>query len=151
MTQAIPQGVPHVIPHLTLNNCAAAIDFYKRAFGAEEISRSPAPDGKILHAELRFGNAVIYMSDSFGGPAPAPAGISVHLWSTDCDALWKRAVDAGATPRMPLMNAFWGDRYGQLQDPFGHSWGIATHKEDLSPEEIDRRARQWSAQMSGQA
>jgi len=118
----------------------------------------PGPGGKgVMHAEIQIGNAVIMLNDEFPGAPGAPKapttlkGTSavIHLYVPDCDAVYKRAVDAGATATMPLMDAFWGDRYGQLTDPFGHQWGIATHKQDLTPEEIQKAAEAWFKNMPG--
>jgi uncharacterized glyoxalase superfamily protein PhnB len=133
------------------------MEFYKRAFGAEECSRSLAPDGtRILHAVLRFGDAYLMLSDEFpefgGCQAPQSLGgttVTLHLNVPDADASFQRAVDAGATVTMPLENTFWGDRYGKLADPFGHDWSIGTHIEDVSEEEMQRRMQQeFSAHAS---
>lgn len=119
-----------VTPYLTVQGGTDAIDFYKRAFGAEEVMRNMAQDGKrVMHAHLKINGGSVLLSDHFaehmGGPAPAPAGVTMHLQAPDADALWERALAAGAEVKMPLTDAFWGDRYGQLKDPFGHSWSIA--------------------------
>ena len=142
----IPEGMHAVTPHLVVKGGAAAIDFYKNAFGAVELSRSPMPDGKLMHASLRIGDSIIFLADEFPGqcnaPSPGAASpVTLHLYVEDADATFNRATAAGATAKMPLMDAFWGDRYGQLTDPFGHTWSIATRKEDVSPEEADRRAK----------
>jgi len=126
-TSAIPVGV---YPYLSVTGGAAAVSFYQRAFGAVEEFRGLAEDGvKIMHARLRINGAAVLLSDDFpefrGGSAPAaPAGVTIHLEVDDADTWWKRAVDAGATIVMPLDDQFWGDRYGQLKDPYGHSWSI---------------------------
>ena len=126
-TSAIPVGV---YPYLTVKGGKAAIDFYTRAFGAVEEYRAYGQDGeRIMHARIRVNGAAILLSDDFpefrgGGEAPAPVGTTIHLEVDDADRWWQRAVDAGAEVRMPLANQFWGDRYGQLRDPFGHSWSI---------------------------
>lgn len=138
----IPEGYRTVTPHLVCEQAPEAIEFYKKAFGAVEIARMPGPDGKIMHAEIRIGDSPIMLAQDypeFGSLGPlALKGTSVviHLYVEDADAAWARAVDAGATPIMPLSDMFWGDRYGQVQDPFGHRWSIATHKQDLTPEQI---------------
>lgn len=126
-TSAIPVGV---YPYLTVKGGKAAIDFYTRAFAAVEEYRAYGEDGeRIMHARIRVNGAAILLSDDFpefrgGGEAPAPVGVTIHLEVDDADAWWKRAVDAGAEIRMPLGDQFWGDRYGQLKDPCGHSWSI---------------------------
>jgi PhnB protein len=145
-TQPIPSGREGVIPHLVCDPCAEAIEFYKKAFGAEEISRAPAPDGRrLMHAEIRIGNSFIFLVDDFpefcNGKAESPRAlkgspVTVHRYVADCDAAVKRAQDAGATVMMPPMDMFWGDRYGVVIDPFGHKWSFATHQKDLTPEEM---------------
>ena len=147
----IPEGMHALTPHLIVKGGAAAIDFYKNAFGATELSRSPAPDGKIMHAALRIGDSTLFLADEFPGHCNAPAPdrqspVTLHLYVEDADAVFNRAVAAGATAKMPMMDAFWGDRYGQVADPFGHSWSIATRKEEVSPEEADRRAKAMFSQ-----
>src|SRR5438876_12397741 len=147
MAKAIPEGHHSVTPHLTVRGAARAIDFYRRAFGAEEVMRMPSRDGtKLMHAHLRIGDSAILLNDEFpemGGRSPEALGgtpTTIHLYVPDADQVFARAVAAGAQVRMPLQDMFWGDRYGQIVDPFGHVWAIATHKEDLTPEEIARRA-----------
>lgn len=142
----IPEGFRTVTPSLIVDDAAAAIDFYVRAFDAQELGRFPAPDGKIMHAELQIGDSRFMLNDEFPemgcNRSPRTLGsstASIHLYVPDADAVFERAVAAGATVTMPLMDAFWGDRYGRLTDPFGHDWAIATHQEDLSPEEMERR------------
>lgn len=138
----IPEGYRTVTPHLVCENAPDAIEFYKKAFGAVEIARLPGPDGKIMHAELRIGDSPIMLAQDypeFGSRGPlALKGTSVviHLYVPDADAAWAQALDAGARPLMPLSDMFWGDRYGQVEDPFGHRWSIATHKRDLTPDQI---------------
>jgi PhnB protein len=145
--QPIPAGYHSVTPGLTVHNAAEAIEFYKRAFGAEELCRMPTPDGqRIMHAEIQIGDSHLMLGDEFpdmGCRAPRSLGgtpVSLHLYVEDADAVFQRAIEAGATVSMPIMDAFWGDRYGKLADPFGHEWGIATHQEDISDEELQRRA-----------
>lgn len=149
MAHPIPAGHHTITPHLVIKGAAEAIAFYQRAFGAEELSRMPfpGPDGqvKIGHAELRIGDSRLFLSDEFpeqGGLGPQGRGrspVTIHLYVTDADAAFARAVEAGATVTMPLMNMFWGDRYGQLVDPFGHQWSIAEHLEDLTREQMQQR------------
>lgn len=143
----VPEGLRQVIPHLIVSNAAKAIDFYKQAFGAREGSRETMPDGRIMHSHLAIGDCVIFVNDEFtdmGGPkAPDPQAKSpfaIHLYVPDADATFNRATQAGAKPIMPLSDMFWGDRYGQIVDPFGYRWAIATRKENVSPEEAKRRA-----------
>ncbi|MGH9869028.1 MAG: VOC family protein [Candidatus Polarisedimenticolia bacterium] len=144
----IPEGFRTITPHLNVAGAAAAIEFYKKAFGAEEIQRMPGPGGKVMHAEIRIGDSMVMLADEypeFGNKAPTTLGgspVTIHLYSNDVDALWDRAIKAGAKEVMPLMDAFWGDRYGQVVDPFGHKWGLGMHLEDLTPEEIGERAKQ---------
>jgi len=146
MAKAIPEGFHTVTPHVTIKDASKAIEFYKKAFGAEEILRMPAPDGSIMHAEIRIGDSPIMINEEmpqYDCKGPLTLGgspIAIHLYVNDADAAFKRATDAGATVAMPLEDMFWGDRYGKVKDPFGHTWTIATHKEDVSPEEIGKRA-----------
>ncbi len=135
----IPEGHQTLVPHLALKDCAKAIEFYKQAFGAKENNRMAMPDGRIIHADLTIGDSHLYVMDEPPGAA-STAGALIHLWSVEPDAIFERATRAGATVRMPLQDMFWGDRYGQLVDPFGHMWSIARHIEDVSPEEAKKRA-----------
>ena len=150
----IPEGYYSVTPYLAVEHASAAIDFYKRPFGATERSRMPAPDGKIAHAELEIGDSLIMLSDPFPQSTARPpkelGGTTggVFLYVEDVDAAFQQAVDAGATVSMPLEDMFWGDRFGSLMDPFGHHWSLATHKEDLSEEEIAERGQAAMAAMS---
>lgn len=145
MAHPIPAGQNAITPHLVIKGASEAIEFYKRAFGAEELSRMPFPnpDGtmKIGHAELRIGDSKLFLADEFPdygsvGPDGGASPVTIHLYVTDADATFARAVEAGATVSMPLDNMFWGDRYGKLVDPFGHNWAIAEHLEDLTPEQM---------------
>ena len=145
-TKPIPEGFNTLTPHLVVKGASKAIDFYKKAFGAEEIRRMPGPDGKsIMHAELKVGNSRLMLVDEFpemNARGPESIGgtpVTIHMFVEDADTVFKRAVNAGAQVRMPLGDMFWGDRYGVLADPFGHLWSIATHREDLAPEEIRNR------------
>lgn len=147
MAQPIPAGTPSVVPHLVVRGGNAAIDFYKRAFGALGVRRMPGPGGQsVMHAELQTGNARLYLADEFPGMAGrSPLALKgspvvIHLWFTDVDAAFARAVGAGAKVTIPLADTFWGDRDGQVNDPFGHSWALATPKEDLTPEQTMQRA-----------
>jgi uncharacterized glyoxalase superfamily protein PhnB len=146
MPRAIPAEHQGLIPHLTCDGCAEAIEFYKKAFGAKEISRAPAPDGRrIMHAEIRIGDRPLFLNDDFpefcGGKAASPTAlggtpVTIHRYVENCDAAIERAEKAGATVKMPAADMFWGDRYGVVIDPFGHSWSIATHIRDLTPEQM---------------
>jgi PhnB protein len=150
----VPAGYHTVTPYLTVNNGAAALDFYRRAFGAQEKERMPGPGGKIMHAELRIGDSVVMLSDEFPGMSTckAPTSLggttgSIFLYVADVDPAFKRAVEAGCKVLMPLTNMFWGDRFGKLEDPFGNQWTMATHIEDVSPAEMKRRADDAMAKM----
>ncbi len=139
----IPEGYHTVTPFLVLKDAHRAIEFYKRAFGAEERFRMPTPDGKVAHAELQIGDSVVMLSEAIQEPVTSA---SMYLYVPNVDAVCQRAVAAGAEAALPPTDMFWGDRFGRVVDPFGVRWGIATHKEDLSPQEIGRRAAQASAQ-----
>jgi PhnB protein len=153
-TNPIPEG-SHVTPYLTVDDAAAAIEYYKRAFGAKETVRMDAPDGMIGHAELEIGDSRIMLSDAFpqfATKSPKELGgttVSVFMYVEDVDASVKQAVEAGATIRMEPADQFWGDRFGSIDDPFGHNWGLATHVEDVPPEEMAERAKAAMAEMSG--
>ena len=142
----IPDGFHTLTPHLTMKDAAAAIEFYKKAFGAVELERHNGPDGKsIMHATLKIGDSRFMLNDEFpemGGKGPLALGgtpVTLHVAVEAVDEAFARAVAAGAKVTMPLADMFWGDRYGQLEDPFGHKWSLATHIEDVSPEESARR------------
>jgi PhnB protein len=145
-TRPIPAGHEGLIAHLVCDPCADAIEFYRRAFGAEEVDRVPAPDGRrIVHAAVRIGGSFVFLVDDFpefsGGKASSPKAlngtpVTIHRYVADCDAAIKRAADAGATILMPAQDMFWGDRYGVVTDPFGHNWSFATHVKDLTAAEI---------------
>ena len=144
--KAIPDGYYSLTPYVVVKGAAEAIEFYKTVFGATEIMRMPGPDGRIMHAELKIGNSVLMLSDENlerGYLSPLSRGgasSSVMLYTDDVDATFKKAVAAGAKAEQPPTDMFWGDRMANLYDPFGHSWAIATHKEDVSPEEMEKRA-----------
>lgn len=149
----IPEGYHSISPQLTCRDAARAIDFYKKVFGATEIMRSASPGGKIMHAELQIGDSRIMVNDEFPGmsvaPNPsAPQSSSLFVYTEDVDAVYNRAVQAGAHVEMKLDNMFWGDRYGKFTDPFGHQWGVATHVEDVSPQEMQRRSEEMYKQMA---
>ena len=149
--QAIPKGYHTVTPHLVVAGAAKAIDFYKKAFGAEEIMRFPTPDGEIMHAELKIGDSVIMLGDEMpdGGKSPKTLGgtpVGFFIYKENVDAAWKQAIAAGAQQRVPLADQFWGDRSGCVEDPFGHKWWLAQHVKDLTPEEIRKAAEEFFSQ-----
>lgn len=149
--KAVPEGHPTVTPGLVCKGAARAIDFYKQVLGAKELMRMEGPGGSIGHAELMIGNSKIMLNDEFPGMAMAPSactGHSLYVYVEDCDAVFNRAVAAGARADMPTTNMFWGDRFGKFTDPFGHQWSIATHVEDVAPAEMERRAKEWMAQAA---
>lgn len=151
--EPIPRGYHSVTPYLTVKGAADAIDFYKRAFGATELMRMPGPGGKLMHAEIKVGNSIVMLNDEVpemgGSRSPQSLGGttgSLFVYVPDVDQVFRTAIAAGARVEMPLTNMFWGDRFGKVVDPFGHVWGLATHTEDLSAEEIGKRAQ---AAMAG--
>jgi PhnB protein len=153
--QPIPEGYSTIAPYLSLDDASAAIEFYKQAFGATERMRMPAGDsGKIGHAELQIGESVVMLSDMFdqsSGKTPKDAGgttVSLFMYTEDVDAAFKRAVDAGAESSQEPEDMFWGDRYASVVDPFGHRWLMATHVEDVPPEEMRERAEKAMAGMT---
>jgi PhnB protein len=145
-TTPIPAGYHSLTAHLCIDGAARYIDFLKNAFGAVEISRSPGPGGKLMHAQVRIGDSLLMFNDDFGGqfglPPLAQGRLPFHLnlYVPDADATWAQALAAGCEATMPLADQFWGDRYGQVRDPFGISWAIATHIEDPTPAEMQERA-----------
>jgi PhnB protein len=149
----IPDGYRTVTPYLVVNDAAGAIDFYKRAFGAQEVMRMAGPQGKIGHAELKIGDSMIMLSDEMPGTgmrSPKSLGgtaVGVFLYLKDVDTTFNQATSAGAKVDAPLADMFWGDRYGKLTDPYGHAWSLATHKEDVAPEEMSRRMKEATAKM----
>jgi PhnB protein len=150
----IPEGYHAVTPYLAVDDAAQAIDFYKRAFGAKERVRMEAPGGKIGHAELEIGDSLVMLSDPFPQASTRPpkelggTSASVFMYVEDVDAVVNQAVEAGATVTMDVADQFWGDRFGTVADPFGHVWSIATHVEDLTPDEIAERGKAAMAAMS---
>jgi PhnB protein len=151
----IPEGMHSVTPHLVCAGAADAIEFYKQAFGAIERGRMPGPDGKVMHAQIKIGDSHIMLADEFpdfGSLGPKSLGgtpVTIHLYVPDADAVFQRALDAGATVKMPIGDMFWGDRYGILTDPFGHSWSIATHMKDMTPEQMAQAGKEAMAQAKG--
>jgi PhnB protein len=154
MAKPIPDGYHAVTPALTVKNGADAIEFYKRALGAKELMRFAGPDGTLMHAEIEIGDSKIMLGEEMpeqGCRAPGSVGAvsgSLYLYVEDVDKSFRRAVEAGAKALMPPTDMFWGDRFGQVEDPSGHRWSLATHKEDPSPEEMARRQKEFMAQMS---
>lgn len=152
-TRQIPEGFHTVTPYLVVRDAAGAIDFYKQAFGAEELFRLEGPPGKIGHAEIKIGDSIIMLADEMeSGNCRSPqslggTAVNILLYVKDVDQVFNQAVAAGAEVAMPLDDMFWGDRYGQVTDPFGHSWALATHKEDIPPEELQKRAQAAFAEM----
>lgn len=135
---AVPKGVHALTPYLVVKNCAQAIEFYKKVFGAEEAMRMPGPDGTVGHAELRIGDSWLYLGDA--SPQFPPTQSSIVVYLEDCDGAFARALAAGAKVIQPLEDKFYGDRSGAVEDPFGQGWSISTHKEDLTPEQMAQRA-----------
>jgi PhnB protein len=157
--KAVPQGLHSITPHLVVREGNKAVEFYQKAFGAQAEGVHHTPDGKVMHAELRLGDSRIFLSDEFPGmgtcASPQKLGgscVTINYYSENVDQVFNKAVSAGATVVMPLSNQFWGDRYGQVKDPFGHVWALGQHVEDVAPEELDRRAREAFSKMAkGQA
>jgi PhnB protein len=151
----IPEGYHTATPYLIIKGAADAIEFYKKAFGATELFRFPAPDGKIGHAEIKIGDSPIMLADEYadmGYNGPKSLGgspVSLMIYVEDVDTVFNRAVDVGATVKEAVSDKFYGDRIGTLVDPFGHVWHVSTHKEDVSLEEMEKRARAASAGASG--
>ena len=150
----IPEGYHTLSPSLVVDPASEAIEFYKRAFGATERGIMRGPDGRIAHAELQFGDSVLMLADPFpqmNAKPPAELGgtpVTIFMYAADVDAVFKQAIDAGATSTMEPDDMFWGDRFASVIDPFGHSWAIATHVEDVPPEEMEERGRAAMAAMS---
>jgi len=159
MSQAvtpIPEGFHTITPHLVIKGAAEAIEFYKRALGAEVRSKMTGPGGTIGHAELKIGDSIIFLADEFPqSPFKSPQTLgstttSFHIYVPDVDAAFKRAISAGGREVMPVADMFWGDRFGQFTDPFGHNWSIATRKENVNPQELEKRAQAFWQQMQAQ-
>jgi uncharacterized glyoxalase superfamily protein PhnB len=148
----IPEGMHSLTPHLVCANAAEAIEFYKKAFGATELFRMQSPDGKIMHAQVKIGDSVVMLTDempqrgSLGPKALKGTPVSLFLYVESADKAFERAVSAGATVQMPLADMFWGDRWGFVEDPFGHRWHIATHIRDVSEEEMKQAMKEMNCQ-----
>jgi PhnB protein len=155
--QTPPSGYHVVTPAIVVRDAAQAIDFYQRAFGAEEVSRMKAPDGSIMHAEIRIGDSIVMLgeeNEQWGTKSPLSTNGnpgSLHMYVADADAAFQRAVDAGASVTYPLEDAFWGDRYGKVRDPFGHEWGIATRVREMTDEQVEKAGQEWMAQAAAQS
>jgi PhnB protein len=151
---AIPAGYHSLTPYLVVNEASRAIDFYKQAFGAKETVRMGGPGGKIGHAEMKIGDSMIMLSDEMpgsGNRSPQSLGgspVSIFMYVESVDSVFDQAVKAGAKADMPPQDMFWGDRFGKLTDPFGHCWAVATHIEDVAPQEMEKRAQAAMAQMA---
>jgi PhnB protein len=155
--KALREGQHTLTAHLIINGADRAIEFYKKAFGAE-VTAPPhhTPDGKVMHAELKIGDSTLMLADEFPGMAKSPqelggSPVVLNLYTDNVDKVFNQAVAAGATVTMPLANQFWGDRYGQIRDPFGHSWALGQHVEDVAPAEMERRANEAFSQMAKSA
>lgn len=146
--QAIPEGMRSVTPHLVCDGAADAIEFYKKAFGATEVTRLPGPDGRLMHAQIRIGDSAVMLVDEFlpygitGPKSLKGTPVTIHLYVEDADAFMAHAASAGARITMPAAEMFWGDRYGVLEDPFGHKWSVATHVRDVPPKDWAKAMKQ---------
>jgi PhnB protein len=151
--KAVPEGFHTLTPHLTARDAARAIEFYQKAFGAELLHKALTPDGRVMHAVLKVGDSLLMLNDEFpefgGASSPSTGGspVTLHLYLENVDAAFERAVSAGAAVKMPLMDQFWGDRYGVVTDPFGHKWSLGAHVRDVSPEEMAQAQVEAMAQM----
>lgn len=156
MAKPIPDGFHTVTVHLIVSDATKAIEFYKKAFGATEKEKFMMPDGKgVMHAELKIGDSIVMLGNEHPPTCLSPksrggTSVSMHIYSDNADAAFDRAVKAGCTVKMPVSDMFWGDRYGQVEDPFGHQWSIATHKQDFTKEQMAENAKKFFAQMAKQ-
>ena len=148
--QAIPEGMHSLTPHIVCADANSAIDFYRKAFDAVELARMPGPDGKLMHGMVRIGDSMLMLAEempamgSFGPHALKGSPVFLHLYVPDVDASMRKAADAGCTVTMPATDMFWGDRYGQLSDPYGHRWSLATHTRDVTPAEMQEAMKQMA-------
>ena len=153
MSKPIPEGMHSVTPHLVCAGAADAIEFYKKAFGAEGQGRMPGPDGRLMHAAIRIGDSTVMLVDempewgSLGPKSLKGSPVTIHLYVEDADKFVERAAKAGAKVTMPVSEQFWGDRYGKIEDPFGHHWSVATHVRDVSREEMDAAMKEMAKSM----
>ena len=154
MTKPIPDGFNSLSAHIIVNDGPAAIEFYKKALGAQEVSRMMSPDGKtLMHAQLKIGNSTLMLAGEFPPNCLSPknrggSSVFLHIYTENADALFDRAVAAGCKINMPMSDTFWGDRYGQVEDPYGHQWSLATHKHDYTQEQIAANAKEFFASMA---
>jgi PhnB protein len=152
----IPRGYPTLIPYLAVNGGVAALEFYKKAFGAKELARSTTPDGKLIHGRLKVGTSILMLSDVFPGSglaSPAAIGtttVTIHLYVKDVDSVWNRAIAAGAKVTMPLENQYWGERYGHLLDPFGHHWSLSMRVRMSKAQKATKQAEAEAAFARGE-
>lgn len=151
----IPKGFHSLTPHLIVSDSRKAAEFYKKAFGAEILGVAEGPDGKVMHAAARIGDSILMFNDEFPDwqvlaptSTKADTAVTIHLYVDDCDSVYQQAVKAGAVATMPLADQFWGDRYGKLKDPFGHTWAVATHIKDMTPEEMKKAQDEAMAAMA---
>ena len=153
MTQPVPGGFHTLTPHIVVTDGAAAIEFYKKAFGAQEMFRLLTPDGKaVMHAQLKIGDAILMLGGEMPPRTLSPksrggTSVNLHLYLADADAAFDRAVKAGCKIVMPVSDTFWGDRYGVVEDPFGHQWSVATHQHDYTPEQLAANVKEFFAKM----
>jgi uncharacterized glyoxalase superfamily protein PhnB len=151
--KAVPEGFHTLTPHLTVRDADKALEFYRNALGAEVLHVARMPNGKVMHAGLRIGDSMLMLNEEaaeYGALSPLSTGgtgVTIHIYTDNVDAAFNRAVSAGAQVQMPVMDQFWGDRYGMVADPFGHKWSIATHTKDMSPEEMQRAQDEAMAKM----
>ena len=154
MTKPIPDGFHTITPHLVVSDGVKAIEFYKKAFGAQESGTMMAPDGKaVMHAQLKIGSSMLMLGSEHPPTCLSPksrggTSVTLHLYFENADTAFDRAVKAGCTVKMPMADMFWGDRYGQVEDPFGHQWSFATHKQDLTKDQIAANAKTFFANMT---
>lgn len=152
--KAVPEGMHTLTPHLVVRGGSKALDFYKKAFGAEVKGIHQTPDGRVAHAELRIGDSQFTLSDEFpamgfkGAETLGGSPVVLNIYAENIDSLFNQAVEAGATVTRPLADQFWGDRYGHLKDPFGHHWALGQHIEDVAPQEMERRSKAAFAQLA---
>jgi PhnB protein len=151
--KAVPEGMHTITAHISVREAPKAIEFYRKAFGAQVLGVHHTPDGKVMHASLKIGDSHLMLADEFPGMTPAPqtlggSPVVLNIYVENVDALFNQAVAAGAKVTVPLADQFWGDRYGQIVDPFGHHWALGAHIEDVAPEEMERRGKAIFAEMA---
>jgi PhnB protein len=148
MAKAVPDGMHTITPQLAIDGCDKAIEWYGKAFGAEVVSRAPDPSGKkVWHASIRIGNSIVFVNDVFPEMGGSAQTASMWLYTDNVDQAWKRAVDAGGKITMPIADMFWGDRLGQIADPYGNKWSLAQHMKDLTPDEMKKAQDDFVASM----